>query len=86
MKEILKNKKTIIILLITLIIILNIGTTVKAIIDSVIDTNKKASLTITKYEHVNGSKENIELAGVEFTIYEIPNNIENIEQDSQKGL
>ena len=67
------KKKTIfiIIMLITLISILG---KVNAVTTAIVDTSKKASLTITKYEHKNGSTENKALKGVEFTIYEIPKN------------
>lgn len=47
---------------------------VNAVTTAIVDTSKKASLTITKYEHKNGSTENKALKGVEFTIYEIPKN------------
>ena len=75
------KRKTIfiIIMLITLISILG---KVNAVTTAIVDTSKKASLTITKYEHKNGSTENKALKGVEFTIYEIPKNA-NVDTVSQ---
>ncbi len=80
--KIIKKIKTIAfvgMLLITLIC--SIGK-VNAATSTIIDTSRKVSLTITKYEHKNGSTENKVLKGVEFTIYEIPKNT-NIDTVSQ---
>ena len=66
-------------LLITLICLVGKA---NAATSAVIDTSRKVSLTITKYEHKNGSTENKVLKGVEFTIYEIPKNT-NIDTVSQ---
>ena len=68
-----KIKKTIF-LIIMLITLISIVGKVNAVTTAIVDTSKKASLTITKYEHKNGSTENKALKGVEFTIYEIPKN------------
>ena len=68
-----KIKKTIF-LIIMLITLISIVGKVNAATTAIVDTSKKASLTITKYEHKNGSTENKALKGVEFTIYEIPKN------------
>ena len=68
-----KLKKTIFII-IMLIILISIVGRVNAATTAIVDTSKKASLTITNYEHKNGSTENKALKGVEFTIYEIPKN------------
>lgn len=68
-----KLKKTIF-LIIMLISLISIVGKVNAATTAIVDTSKKASLTITKYEHKNGSTENKALKGVEFTIYEIPKN------------
>ena len=78
MKGILKFKKITILALAFMLMFFSSVNIVKAVTDQVIDNNKKASLTITKYEHANGSEENISLAGVEFTIYSIPSNIETV--------
>lgn len=67
-----------IILLLIVVAITFIGGQVKAVTTNVIDLSKKASLTITKYEHANGSTNNVPLKGVEFTVYSIPNNIETV--------
>ena len=56
---------------------------VKADINTVIDTTRKASLTITKYEHSNGSDENKSLAGVEFTIYLVDDSISDVEEATE---
>lgn len=68
-----KLKKTIF-LIIMLISLISIVGKVNAATTAIVDTSKKASLIITKYEHKNGSTENKALKGVEFTIYEIPKN------------
>ena len=68
-----KLKKTIF-LIIMLISLISIVGKVNAATTAIVDTSKKASLTITKYEHKNESTENKALKGVEFTIYEIPKN------------
>ena len=68
-----KIKKIMFLIMIITSIICIIGK-VYAVNNAVIDTNKKASLTITKYEQQNGSNNNKPLKGVEFTIYEIPSN------------
>lgn len=75
-----KLKKIMILILAILILISTIGENVKAVTTAVIDTTKKASLTITKYEHANGNTKNVPLKGVEFTVYEIPSNIETVTQ------
>ena len=80
MKNILKHKKIILLILAMLILLSSIGGSVQAITDALIDTSKKVSLTITKYEHANGNEENKELAGAEFTVYEIPNTIATVEE------
>ena len=51
-----------------------IGGETKTATNAIVDTSRKASLTITKYENKNGSKENKALKGVEFTVYNIPSN------------
>ena len=68
-----KIKKIMFLIMIITSIICIIGK-VYAVNNAVIDTSKKASLTITKYEQQNGSNNNKPLKGVEFTIYEIPSN------------
>lgn len=70
-----KRIKRIIFFAILLISLISIAFKVNATTNTIIDTNKKVSLTITKYEHKNGSNENRALQGVEFTIYEIPKNL-----------
>lgn len=59
-----------------------VGGETKAATNAIVDTSRKASLTITKYENKNGSKENKALKGVEFTIYNIPSDsgVENVTQ------
>ena len=81
MKRIKKFKiiASIAMLLITLICLVGKA---NAATSAVIDTSRKVSLTITKYEHKNGNTENKVLKGVEFTIYEIPKNT-NIDTVSQ---
>ena len=58
------------------------GGETKAATNEIIDTSRKASLTITKYENKNGSKENKALKGVEFTVYSIPSDsdVDNVIQ------
>jgi len=76
-----KIKKIMFLIMIITSIICIIGK-VYAVNNAVIDTSRKASLTITKYEQQNGSNNNKPLKGVEFTIYEIPSNsgVENLVQ------
>ena len=76
MNKILKFKKIIISVLTIIMLILFIANTANAVIDE----TKKVSLTITKYENVNGKTENLELKGVEFTISLIPNSISNVDE------
>lgn len=76
MNKILKFKKIIITILAIIMLIVFVGNTTKAVIDE----TKKVSLTIKKYENVNGKTENLELKGVEFTISLIPNNISNVDE------
>ena len=64
-----KLNKMIIIFIIGIMLINIFCNIVNADIDSVIDTSREVSLSITKYENSNGSKENKGFAGVEFTIY-----------------
>lgn len=75
MNKILKFRKLIISILLIISVISAIGGSVNAVTDAIVDTSRKASLTITKYEHANGSDTNVALAGVEFTVYSIPDNI-----------
>lgn len=71
MNKIINITKNILLLFLVVISILTIK--VKAVSsDTIIDTTRKVSLTITKYEHTNGDEVNSPLKGVEFTIYEIP--------------
>lgn len=74
-----KLKKIIITILAVIMLIVAIGNTVKAVIDE----TKKVSLTITKYEHSNGSEENKELAGVEFTVSLVPNETGSVDEAVQ---
>lgn len=76
-----KIKKIVFLIMIISSIICIVGK-VCAATSAIIDTSRKASLTITKYEHQNGSQNNKPLKGVEFTIYEIPSNsgVENVTQ------
>lgn len=76
-----KIKKIVFLIMIITSIICIVGK-VCAATSAIIDTSRKASLTITKYEHQNGSQNNKPLKGVEFTIYEIPSNsgVENVTQ------
>lgn len=78
----LKSLAKIFLLVVILIGIKFIGGKTKAATNTIVDINRKASLTITKYENKNGSKENKVLKGVEFTIYNIPSNsgVENVAQ------
>lgn len=78
MNKILKLKKVIIAILTVLVAISIIGGSVDAVTHSIVDTTKKASLKITKFEHANGSDKNAPLAGVEFTVYLIPSDIETV--------
>ena len=59
-----------------------IGGETKAATNAIVDTSRKASLTITQYEKQNGSEENKPLKGVEFTIYNMPSEsgVETVEQ------
>ena len=75
-------KRKTIFIIIMLISLISIVGKVNAVTTAIVDTSKKASLTITKYEHKNGSTENKALKGVEFTIYEIPKNA-NVDTVSQ---
>jgi len=74
-----KIKKIIITILAIIMLVVAIGNTAKAVIDE----TKKVSLTITKYEHSNGSGENKEFAGVEFTVSLVPNKIRNVDEAVQ---
>ena len=74
-----KLKKIIITILAIIMLVVAMGNTAKAVIDE----TKKVSLTITKYEHSNGSVENKELAEVEFTISLIPNNFNSVDEAIQ---
>jgi len=74
-----KITKIITLILAIIMLIVAIGNTAKAVIDE----TKEVSLTITKYEHSNGSKENKELAGVEFTISLVPNEIGTVDEAIQ---
>ena len=71
-----KTKKLIITILAIIMLIVAIGNTAKAVIDE----TKKVSLTITKYEHSNGSGENKEFAGVEFTVSLVPNETGTVDE------
>ncbi len=78
MSKIKKNKGMAVSVLLIMVILINVCLKVQAV-QSIINTpSKKASLTITKYEHANGSEENKELEGVEFTIYNIPDDIDDV--------
>ncbi len=83
------KNKIINLILIVVILLTTLSNKIFAVNNSVIDTTQKGSLTITKYEHQNGNKdgianentnENIELEGVEFTIYKVNEEIQNIEE------
>lgn len=78
----LKSLKKILFLVVILIGLKCVGGETRAATSSIIDTNRKASLTITKYENQNGSGENKPLKGVEFTIYNMPSEsgVETVEQ------
>ena len=76
-----KIKKIVFLIMIITSIICIVGK-VCAATSAIIDTSRKASLTITKYEHQNGSQNNKPLKGVEFTIYEIPSN-SDVENSTQ---
>ena len=80
--KIIKKFKTIAFIAMLLITLICLVGKANAATSAVIDTSRKVSLTITKYEHKNGSTENKALKGVEFTIYEIPKNT-NIDTVSQ---
>lgn len=82
MNKIIQLSKVFTLIMLALFFIFTIGGKLEAQASSIIDTNRKASLTITKYEHTNGSEENKPFKGVEFTIYEIPNdaNINTVSQ------
>ena len=81
MKKI-KNFKKIICIIMILITLISIVGKVCAVTSAIIDTSRKASLTITQYEKQNGSEENKPLKGVEFTIYNMPSEsgVETVEQ------
>ena len=74
-----KSRKFIITILSIIMLIVAIGNTAKAVIDE----TKKVSLTITKYENSNGSKENLELKGVEFTVSLVPNETGSVDEALQ---
>ena len=74
-----KLTKVIITVLVIIMLIVAIGNTAKAVIDE----TKKVSLTITKYEHSNGSEVNKELAGVEFTVSLVPNETGTVDEAIQ---
>ena len=67
-----KNLKKILFLVIILIGLICVGGETRATTNAIIDTTRKASLTITQYEKQNGSNENKPLEGVEFTIFKMP--------------
>ena len=71
-----KVTKFLITILTVMILILSVGNTVEAVIDE----TKQVSLTITKYENLNGNKENVELKGVEFKVSLIPNEISSVKE------
>jgi len=73
------NKKITKIMIAVLLVFLLI-LAVKNTVNAVIDETKEVSLTITKYEHSNGNKENKELAGVEFTVSLVPNEINIVDE------
>ena len=60
-------------------VICNIRQTAKALTQEIIDTNRKASLTIVQYETEQGQTENKPLNDVEVTIYKVPESKETVE-------
>lgn len=75
-----KLKKIIVMMVLLTTAICTIGQSVMAVTQELIDLNRKANLTVIKYEHANGNKENKQLKDVEFTIYQVPSNKENVEE------
>ena len=78
----LKSLKKILFLVVILIGLKCVGGETRAATSSIIDTTRKASLTITLQEQQNGSGDNKPLKGVEFTIYNMPSEsgVETVEQ------
>ena len=75
-----KLKKIIVMMVLLTTAICTIGQSVMAVTQEIIDLNRKANLTVIKYEHANGNKENKQLKDVEFTIYQVPSNKESVEE------
>ena len=76
-KKILNKVLKLTLLLITLLI--TIFNTTSNAIDAIIDKTQTGTLTVTKYEYINGNEEKKEkLKEVEFTAYLIPSSIDDI--------
>ena len=60
-----KLKKIIVMMVLLTTAICTIGQSVMAVTQEIIDLNRKANLTVIKYEHANGNKENKQLKDVE---------------------
>ena len=74
-------KNNIKIAVLVMLILFTISNIIFAANISLIDTNKKGSLEITKYEHINGdTSQNIQFKGVEFTLYKVTDDVKNIGQ------
>ncbi|MCI9063687.1 MAG: hypothetical protein HFJ17_03700 [Clostridia bacterium] len=73
-------RKIVMVVLVALMLTSNYVLDTKAVL---IDPTRKASLTITKYEHANGNLENKGLEEVEFTIYLIQDTINSVEEAEQ---
>lgn len=75
-----KNKCTkVLSVVVLLMMLLSILQTVLAVPTYLIDTTKTGSLTLKKQEQVSGSTESTPLAGVTFTIYEVPEEVETVD-------
>lgn len=85
-KIILKKRKFISIIILFVILLFSLSNIVKAEVGNIIDSKRKASLEIIKYENAHGSgldvTQNRPLKGVEFTIYKV--NEENMEKTAEE--
>ena len=84
-KIILKKRKFISIIILSVMVLCSLSSIVKADVNNIIDSKRKASLEIIKYENAHGSgldvTQNRPLKGVEFTIYKL--NEENMEKTAE---
>ncbi len=85
-KIILKKRKFISIIILSVMVLCSLSSIVKADVNNIIDSKRKASLEIIKYENAHGSgldvTQNRPLKGVEFTIYKL--NEENMEKTAEE--